>query len=128
MSEEKLMKQKLLNKLVALANSFDKNGMKREADILDSLIRHTAGEIQWGPAEWLDSSEQGGSAFYKGYELSVNPPSEENKKFFWRVDATSQVSEYPEVFATGSAKTLEEAKKAAEAAAMRAVKDDKKSR
>lgn len=77
--------------------------------------------INWGPCEWDDSGE-GVSASYAGYEADVTPTIvADGQKWFWRVDATSDVSEYPEVYDCGHSATRADGQDAAETALRKAA-------
>lgn len=66
--------------------------------------------------EWFESEthQSGEMLYFAGFEASVQPPSDEESRWFWRVDATPVVSEVPEIINCDFALNKEQAKKAAE--------------
>ena len=75
-------------------------------------------ELIWSESE--TGEPQAVQAYTPGYELTVMPgPS--GGAWFWRVDLTAEISEWPEVLACDFTETLDEAKAAATAAVSRSL-------
>lgn len=77
--------------------------------------------INWHESE---TDDDGFMAEAEGYEVSVAPadPAFNKDGWFWRVDATEVISEWPEVYNCGFSRTAELAKAAAEKSLARAIK------
>jgi hypothetical protein len=71
----------------------------------------------WHQSEW---DEQTLVAYSCGYELSVSPEIGTDA-WFWAVRVTSEISEWPEVYAAGFVHTLTQAQHAADMAFSRAI-------
>lgn len=75
--------------------------------------------IAWHESE---TDEEAISTYLAGYTAEVGPCREDASfEWFWRVDATSEVSEWPEVFNCGFAETLSDAIERAEKSLRKAV-------
>lgn len=74
----------------------------------------------WAEAEWADEDTVAEVAENNGYELSVTL-DKETSTWFWRVDVTAAISEYPETWDCGFVRERQDAKLAAEEAARKAV-------
>jgi len=72
--------------------------------------------IVWTESEWADD---GFGAYLKGYSADVYPASD---GWFWQVEASEAVSEFPELQDAGKTKTVTQAKYKAQAALRRAAK------
>lgn len=78
-------------------------------------------EITWGESEWADD---GFTAELAGYTADVYPnPLDEGRGWSWRVDATADVSEWPELQDCGHDLPDAAAAKAAAEHALRKVAD-----
>lgn len=56
-------------------------------------------DVQWQPLEWNDDGSA--ATVEPGLKLEISP--DEDGGWFWRVDLTAAVSEYPEIWDCGIA-------------------------
>lgn len=74
--------------------------------------------LTWHEAEWDAAAFM---AYSGGYEVSVSPPREGEPQWFWTVDATSEISEWPETWSCGFASSEAGAKAAAQISVEKAI-------
>lgn len=73
--------------------------------------------INWQSSEW---QEHGFSAEHGGYVADVYPDQHSDRGWFWRVDATASVSEWPEIIDCDFAESEDTAKTKAQTALLKA--------
>jgi hypothetical protein len=106
----------MLKQLIGFANHLDSLGLTQEADYLDKLIMSADDtNVSWHPSEW---AEDGQSAYKHGHVIDAYKDDHDGK-YRWTINATKEISEWPELItSSGMAMfaSLDEAKAAAEKA------------